>query len=170
MSAKPGVARIATPVRSPSMKLNHGFLSKKKNLKKPQQFVVKKKTPQAKTQNTKAPKPKKVPTLSKPKSITKVKTKSKSQAKPQAPVDKVEDPPLSVVTCAGIKRVAQRAGIRQISNGCILAVQDYLTKKAEDCLLHARSSAHYVSNTKTIHSRDLASALRTVAMGDLICI
>ena len=78
-------------------------------------------------------------------------------------------PRLSVVTSAGLKRVAQRAGIRQISTSCIRSVQEYLTSKAEDCFLHARSSAYHVSNTKTVHSRDLASALRTTRLGDLVC-
>lgn len=80
-----------------------------------------------------------------------------------------KQPRLSVVTSAGLKRVAQRAGIRQISTSCIRAVQEYLTSKAEDCFLHARSSAYHVSNTKTVHSRDLASALRTTRLGDLVC-
>lgn len=168
--SKPGVAKIGTPVRSPAMKYDHAAMKKK--LKQPQKFVLKKK--QKEPASSKSKQQKQVPTPS-GKTVTVTKTKAKAKAKAKTKAKKpeqsgVEEGGLAVVTCAGIKRVAQRAGVRQISSKCILAVQDYLTKKAEDCLLHARSSAHYVSNTRTVHSRDLASAFRTVDLGDLVCV
>ena len=45
-----------------------------------------------------------------------------------------------------------------------------MTEKANDTLLQARSCAHYVSKTRTVHSKDLASAARTSHLGDLVCV
>ena len=88
--------------------------------------------------------------------------KKKEQTSPPQIID--------AATYAGIKRIAARNNIPCISTDCIVAVQAHITDKLLDFLLHARSNAHYMSKTRTTHSKDLASAARTMQMGDLVCV
>jgi hypothetical protein len=98
----------------------------------------------------------------------KAKAKAKTKTKPIA--NNPESDLLNIITYAAIKRVANRNGIAAISGGCVNAVQDYITMKALECFLHARSSAQYISKTRTVHSRELASAVRTSNFGELVCV
>jgi len=49
------------------------------------------------------------------------------------------------------------------------AIKDYMTNATNVCLLHARSSAHYISSTRTIHAPNLSSAMETTDLGTLVC-
>ena len=50
----------------------------------------------------------------------------------------------------------------------VSAIKQFITETTTQCLLHARSSAHYISSTRTIHSANLASAMETVDLGHLV--
>ena len=109
--------------------------------------------------------------VKKPTSLIKKVVKAKP---PSKKTDKTQEdfPPkvIDAATYAGIKRVAARNNIPCISNDCIIAVQAHITEKLLEFLLHARSNAHYMSKTRTTHSKDLASAARTMMLGDLVCV
>ena len=114
--------------------------------------------------------------LTKPTGVTKKKTAKKakvSASEARKGLGKtITDPSavIPVVTSAALKRVALRMGISQISAEAVKAIKEYVTEQANLCLLQSRSCAHYVSRTRTVHSKDLASAARNTALGDVVCV
>ena len=114
--------------------------------------------------------------MTKPTGVTKKKKAKKTKVLPSEARKglgkTITDPSavIPVVTSAALKRVALRMGISQISAEAVKAIKKYVTEQANLCLLQSRSCAHYVSRTRTVHSKDLASAARNTAMGDLVCV
>ena len=106
------------------------------------------------------------------KKVKKVVKKVKAKVVSKKPEKKAESSPpqIDAATYAGIKRVAGRNNIPCISTDCIVAVQSHITERLLEFLLLARSNAYYMSGTRTTHSKDLASAARTLKMGDLVCV
>ena len=105
--------------------------------------------------------------------VKKVVKKVKAKVVSKKPEKKAESSPPQIIdaaTYAGIKRVAGRNNIPCISTDCIVAVQSHITERLLEFLLLARSNAYYMSGTRTTHSKDLASAARTLKMGDLVCV
>ncbi len=113
-----------------------------------------------------------IPVAKKVKKAVAKKAKAKA-ARKQSETTVVESSPPQIIdaaTYAGIKRVAGRNNIACISTDCIVAVQSHITERLLEFLLLARSNAYYMSGTRTTHSKDLASAARTLKMGDLVCV
>lgn len=159
---------------------------KKKKQRKEKNTVV----PEKKTNKAKKKRLKKVPR----EVVEQIRAmKNKGQKEPEVPPPSNESDELriEVVTSAAVKRVATRVGIACISNEasktlpstphhrapplsspfqCIAvsAIKDYMTNATNACLMHARSSAHYISSTRTIHGPNLASAMETTNLGCLV--
>lgn len=125
-----------------------------------------------------------------PKSMLPKKTAAPKEIEKPAPIfPDSDEAAIEVVTSAAIKRVATRVGIACISNEAseihpcrfprlcqtshpvpfpVAAIKNYLTDATNICLLHARSSAHYISATRTIHAHNLSSAMETTKLGCLV--
>lgn len=76
---------------------------------------------------------------------------------------------LYVVTRAGIRRCATRAGIRCIQRESVQDLKDNVEDLVRQILMRARSNALLISKTKTLRLNDIASAARNMGLGELVC-
>ena len=100
--------------------------------------------------------------------VIKTNLATKPKQKPQ-PKKKEPQKKLYIVTRAGIRRCATRAGIRCIQRESVQDLKDNVEGLVREILMRARSNALLISKTKTLRLNDIASAARNMGLGELVC-
>ena len=150
-----------------------GLVSKIKKIKKKKIQVdgKEKNKVDAKAKKVRDPTKKKKKKVVVLKTVLPVESKPEEAQKKRAPVQKElekEDTKLGLVTRAGIRRCATRAGIRCIQRSTVSKVKDIIEEIGQELMLRARSNAYNISRTKTLRMVDIASAARNMGLGNVM--
>ena len=103
-------------------------------------------------------------------SNSKEKEKTKSKLVIATAPPRKESKRQHLLTRAGLRRAATRAGIRCMSKGCLDELMNMFDSVADECLLQARNNAYYVRKAKTISSADIAVGSMGCGLGELVSI
>lgn len=98
-----------------------------------------------------------------------IKTKIKNTTTTTEPDSTSNAAEIAIVTRAGIRRCATRAGVRCIQKEAMNNLQKTVANMADELLVRARSNAHFICRAKTLRMADIASAARIMGLGELVC-